>query len=75
MALTKTGPASMPSMNCSVSRGSKVQTLAARPNGVPFASSIAAAASRTRKTAATGPNVSSHAAGASWGRSVSTVGA
>src|SRR6266567_4498814 len=54
----ETIPVSNSDVNNLRSWGSFVHALAARPNVVSFASSIASLASRTRKIDATGPNTS-----------------
>ena len=74
MPLTKTMPASMPSMKASCSAGLLDQTLAPRPNAVALAISMACPMSRARNSAATGPNSSSLQAGEFLGISASTVG-
>ena len=59
MALMKTWPVSMPSMNSSISARSFVQTDAPRPKGELLATAIASLMLSTRNTDATGPKVSS----------------
>src|SRR5205085_412000 len=59
IALMKTIPDSNSEAKSSCSVGSLVQALAANPNSLSFAISIASSGSRTRKTAATGPKTSS----------------
>jgi hypothetical protein len=72
--LKNTAPASTPASNRAASASSRVHTLAPSPYGVAFASRSASSASAARSTAATGPNVSSAAAGMSGVTSASTVG-
>src|SRR6266481_2306107 len=74
IALMKTIPLSKSDTKRFCSLRSLVHALEPRPNGVSFASSTAASASPTRKTAATGPKISSRYAGDSFGTSTRTVG-
>jgi hypothetical protein len=74
MALMKTQPASISSMNRSCSAASFVQAEAPRPKVVSLAVAIASSMFFTRKSIATGPNTSSLYAGEFLGMLASTVG-
>ena len=75
MPLMKTAPASMPATRRSISAGSRVQADAPRPKRLRLASEIPSSRLPTRKRLATGPKISSTAAGESGGTSARTVGA